>query len=67
MSQAEKICKVLIARGKWTKANCQLCRILNKSICPVLIEQNEKKQLEDLDKFDERRELAREEVSVNEN
>lgn len=41
MTQAQKICKVLIARGKWTKANCRLCRAINKEKCPILTEARE--------------------------
>lgn len=63
MSQATKICKILIATGRWSKNNCHLCRKINKSTCSILIEQIEKKQLEDLDRFDERREMIEDNIT----
>jgi hypothetical protein len=40
----EKICKVLIAKGKWTIARCQLCRRINPVKCKVAVEQNQQKK-----------------------
>lgn len=42
MSQDEKICRALIARGKWTKVNCILCRKIYKDRCPILLDEQRK-------------------------
>jgi len=42
MTKSEQTCRVLVARGKWTKNNCHLCRVMNKSTCPILVEQQDR-------------------------
>jgi hypothetical protein len=41
LSYAELMCKRNIAKGVWNKTQCVLCRKINKTICPILTEQNE--------------------------
>ena len=47
MTYEEKICKVLIAKGKWTIARCQLCRKIKREKCQVLEKQNMIKEKND--------------------
>ncbi|MFA5340442.1 MAG: hypothetical protein WC332_01575 [Clostridia bacterium] len=44
MTQNERVCELLIMKGKWTKAQCHLCRKIHRSKCPVLVK-NQKKEL----------------------
>lgn len=44
MSREEKICQVLIAKGKWTKTRCQICRRLHPERCEIAVEQNQQKK-----------------------
>ena len=46
MSIDEKVCRALIAKGKWSKVNCQLCRKIQRGKCKVLQEaQQENKEV----------------------
>ena len=38
-SRAEIICKSLIAKGRWNKTQCALCRKLHRETCKILAEQ----------------------------
>jgi hypothetical protein len=40
MTNAEKQCTILIAKGKWTRALCQLCRRINPVKCSIAVKQN---------------------------
>jgi len=44
MTKSEQVCRVLIAHGKWNKNNCHLCRVINKSTCPILAEDRREKE-----------------------
>jgi len=48
--QAEKICRVLLARGHWSKNSCFLCRRINKETCSVLEEIKAKQEEYEEDK-----------------
>jgi len=40
MTQSERICDQLFKKGKWTRANCSLCRKIYKDKCSILAEIN---------------------------
>ncbi len=44
MGRDYDICKVLINRGTWTKARCELCRRLHKEKCDILNEQAQREK-----------------------
>jgi hypothetical protein len=44
MTQNERVCELLIMKGKWTKAQCHLCRKIHRSKCVILAKQNLKKE-----------------------
>lgn len=46
MSHAEEVCRNLIARGKWTKALCQLCRKIHREKCKVIEEMTIRAKIE---------------------
>ena len=61
-SQREKACRYNYSKGIWSKSNCQLCMRMQRENCSLLKEVNEIEEQEKEHKFDDRRDLAREEV-----